>query len=823
MKIKILLILFIFIVSVTLGIIYLNNVVLPTKLKSLIINSLKEQTKKEVSLGSLQFNIFKGLVIRNLLIYDKENRILNLKEASCTFLIPPIFKRTLVISAVKFNSPKVFLERRQDGTFNLWDFFSSQKPSAQSAKFKILIRKIYVKGASIHFQDNAFPQPFTKDIENLDLVLALSLPASVKFSLSSQVKAEPAMLLKASGEFIIPTKELKARIELKDLSPQEFSHYYESMGISIAQGIVNSALIDLRIKDEILDIILDAQNQDLYIAKDAVSSVINGSLKAEIKYSLKDKQPIFKGRLLLSDSRLSGLAFVGDVSQLSGEIDFNDSEISAQKLNARIFDMPVGLQVNLTDFKNPQLTLNVTCEPGLATLSQILKDKFKFVIPAQLNGDSTLVLHLKTAIPASKDLQFNGTLDIKNASAQLEKVASVFEDINGKLDFNQEQLSWSSFTFKWLDIAYSTQGSAINFLTPEINLALSSKYLSLESLFSVNNKIISISKCAGRYFNSEFSTAGDIDVSEPKYLAAKLNGKLKFDLQDLKECFKKASNTLEKLKPEGIVNVQFDISGDIKDIKSCTIDAKASGDTVSLYGLKAKSLVLNYNQAKGIADISPLHFSFYEGDIEAGANINFNSDDFPYLLNLDIQGVKLDKLKLDTQAKEKDLAGTVKAHAQINGSSLDTAKINGAGNIAIKEGKLWQLNLFKGLGALLFSKQDFTNIVFSEGYCDFLIKDKYIFTDNLTLKSNITDLTGKVKIGFDSSLDTSLNVHVLDEMVPISGTFKDITTAIIGQAGRFGVIRITGTLHEPKYKFQPAVVDIIKGLSKGLRNFILDQ
>jgi hypothetical protein len=153
----------------------------------------------------------------------------------------------------------------------------------------------------------------------------------------------------------------------------------------------------------------------------------------------------------------------------------------------------------------------------------------------------------------------------------------------------------------------------------------------------------------------------------------------------------------------------------------------------------------------------------------------------------------------------------MRAQGKINGFSNDLSRLNGAGNIFITDGKLWELNLFKGLGSLLFAR-DFASIIFSEGSCGFLISDKHIFSDNLKLKSNIAELSGAVKIGFDNSIDASLNVNILDEMVPLSGTFKDITTAIIGQSGRFGVIKISGTLKEPKYKFQPAVADIIKGL-----------
>jgi hypothetical protein len=76
------------------------------------------------------------------------------------------------------------------------------------------------------------------------------------------------------------------------------------------------------------------------------------------------------------------------------------------------------------------------------------------------------------------------------------------------------------------------------------------------------------------------------------------------------------------------------------------------------------------------------------------------------------------------------------------------------------------------------------------------------------------ELLGPVKIGFiDESIDATLEVNVIDEMVPLTGTFKDVTTAIVGQAGKFGVIRITGTLKDPKFKFKTAVGEIIKSIT----------
>ena len=48
------------------------------------------------------------------------------------------------------------------------------------------------------------------------------------------------------------------------------------------------------------------------------------------------------------------------------------------------------------------------------------------------------------------------------------------------------------------------------------------------------------------------------------------------------------------------------------------------------------------------------------------------------------------------------------------------------------------------MGELLFTK-DFANVVFDEAYCEFFIKDKLIFSDNILLKSNLVNLSGSAR------------------------------------------------------------------------------
>jgi len=792
------------------GIIYLNNVFLPTKIKSLIIKSLQEETQKKVSLDSLRFTIFKGLVLRNLKVYDDQKTVLSLKEGSCAFLIPPIFKKRIIIPVLRLESPEIFLERRKDNTFNLTEFFAKKIGRKQKSKFSIFVYKVRVIDGRVNFQDDTLSAPFRKSINNLDLTLTLSLPNKVKFNLKSQIQAIPLIKIKAQGELKMPEQKLTAKISVQDFAPEQFLAYYQNLGVTINGGLVDS-LIDLKLVNDTLYLSVTAQNKNLNISKERISLKLNSKINSDLQYSLRDKRLLFSGKATISDSQVSGLEFAPQINDISGQLSFNNTGILADKLSANIYGVPIQAKVNLADFNNPLININIISSLDLASLQPILKDKFKFYFPGEIKGTGKLFLDIQSKVLEAGNLTIKSYLDISNAIVKLEKIDSPLEDIKGRLEFAQNQLKWSGLDFKYLGTPYSTTGTLTDFQAPGVQMELSSKGLSLESVFAINNKLVKLSKFTGKYLNSEFSITGDINAGNPPNLETDIGGELIINLEDIKEPLQKFKKQLEQIKPHGIMKVQFNLNGNLNNIKSCAVGAELSGNSISAYGLKAEGILVNYNQAEGLIDLPLIHLSLYDGSVEATAKMNLNSDNLPYWLSADIQGVKLEKLKLDTEAKDKDIAGTVQGEVKINGFSNDLSRLNGAGKVFITEGKLWQLNLFKGLGSLLFNR-DFANIIFNEGNCGFSIHDKYVFSDNLKLKSNIANLSGPVKIGFDSSLEASLNVEVLDEMAPLTGTFKDITTAIVGQAGRFGIIKISGTLKEPKYKFQPAVADILKGL-----------
>ncbi len=801
---KIIVISLIIVLLIGAGIIYLNNIFIPKTIKVLIIKGIEEETNSKVSLGSLKVNIFKGLVLKDLNIYKGESALLKIKEVSCLFLPWSLAEKKIAIPILKLDSAQIFLERRKDNTFNLQDLFAPKSASNAAIPgatpqtktppvkkgFTILIYRINLSNAKVVFQDSTFNKPFIKTLENVNLAVYLSLPASVKFRLSALLPGAQSSKISGSGEFKIPTRELNAKLEVLNFFPNGFSAYYADSGLKINEGSSIDISSSLKMKDSLLFIDLAAQGENLNISQDKISCSLSLDLKALLEYNLSSNSLKYSGSSKIYNTDISGIQLIDKIKNINCGITFNNSELRTENLSAQILNLPVIAKAVLTNFSDPEISISAGSSFDLATLQEILTDKFKFNFPGVINGQGDLSLLIGGKLSEVNNFAVQGNLGITGAGLKLDKLDQPFQGISGKIEFLKDKLHQHPF----------------------IEISLSSSDISLASILSFNDSLIKVSKCSGRYYLSEFSIAGDINIHDSAKPEVDLAGELLIDLGGLDKPFPKLKDQLAQIRPEGKIKTRFNLSGNVNTLANCDIEAKFSSDSISLYGLKGTGLVFNYSQKDGLAELSPMHLSLYGGSVDASFKTDLNSKNYPYSFGAKILDIKIEELKLDTQVKSKDISGVIQGEVKLSGLLGSIEDSQGTGRVNISKGKLWDLDLFKGMGKLLFS-QDFANITFSEGRCDFAVRDKSVFTDNLVLNSNMVNLSGPFKIGFDQSINAKLNVDILSDLVPLTGTFKDVTTAIVGESGKFAEIRISGTLKEPKYKFEAAVADIIQGLA----------
>ncbi len=801
----------------TAAIFYLNNVFLPTKIKALVIKGLEDKTGKDVSLGSVKINIFKGLVLSNLMVSDESAVLLKVKEASCIFLPLPFLKKKIIVPLVSLENPEILIVRNKDNVFNFQEFILPETgPAGKEGQFDLLVSRININKGKIMFRDESLPVVFQKSLENINLSVYLSLPSNVKFSVTAEIPSVLEDKLKIIGDFKVAENRLLAKVWLTGLKPKELDVYFQQFGFDVSSGLVNTTVaLDLRLKENILNTDFVGDIKGLAIKKDGLTFNFNCQPKALISCNFKDKNISYSGEMDIVNSSVSGVETVGNVDALNGKIVFNNSGASCEGFLASIWEIPFTVKAKLVDFNNPYLDLNVYSALDLSNLQKVLTQRLKLNFPLAVNGKGRILVNISTKLPAQGDFPLKGSLIISQAEVRINKVKDPLEHISGQIDFNLNNAEWQDLHFNYAGVLYKSMGKVINFKSPLVELGLASSNLKLDSRFSINNKLINLDNLSGKYFDSNFSAAGTINIEDAAKPEIDVNGGLDVNLVNIKEVAKKFQPQLEKLKPQGRVLGQFSFQGNPQDWKNCFINAQLTSDTVSCAGFSASGLVLNYNQSGGIINVPAFHFVLYDGTFDASGSVNLNSQSTPYWLDSNLVGLKIEKLKLDTPLKDKDISGIIQFSSKLSGVFDNLAMVNGSGKISIKEGKLWQLDLFQGIGSLLFVK-DFANIVFNEGNCAFVVKDKYVSTENLILRSNIANLFGPVKIGFDSSINAQLSVEVLSQMVPLTGTYRDVATAILGQAEKFAVIEISETLQKPKIKFKTAYFDIFKGLADTL-------
>ncbi len=807
---KIIISLIIITILISAGVIYLNEIVLPVKVKSLIIQTVEKETQKKAAIGSIYLNIFKGIVLRDCAIFDGATKIISIQEISCRFLLLPILKdKKFIIESIHILSPVIRLERLPDNTFNIQELFPAPQKQTGKSKFSVLIYKIVIKDGKINFQDSALSPPFTKAMEGINVTVRLALPASVKFDFEAEIPSQQTIVLSAEGEYKILEKLLTAKLLINRLNPAVFLAYQKQFGLDFKDGLINS-LTGITLKDNIIKAETEISTNGLSWEKEDITASLDSLLKAGITYKLSDKQLLYSGKLDISRLDISGIEKIGKVNNLTAAVNFNQDGLNSDNIKADILNLPVQAKLSLKDFKSPRLTIKLLTDFDLKTAQKTLAEQLSVTIPVGLTGKGELLVNIEFSKPAGA-LQAEGALNLIGAQADVNKDLTL-SDINGKINFDLNSAQWEKLIFNYAQKAYSASGDIRNFKEPEISLSIFSDELSADAKFNIKDKLINFSELKGKYLDTAFSLKGTINTKNPAELPVKISAAIILDLKDLQKPLAKYKDAFDKAKLAGILHADIKLAGNIKDWKSCAAQAAITSPSIGAYGLKSGNFNLEYNQEGGIGDISSLQLNLYEGVISAASKINLLAKNIPFKIDAAIQDVRLQALKLDTPLKDKDISGNIQARLKLNGFSSDISKLSGAGRILISEGKLWDIDLFKGIGQLLFTKE-FSNVVFNEASCDFVIQDKFITTEDLKLTSSVVILQGQGKVGFDSSLDARINATVNDNLVPDIGTFKDITTAIIGQAAKFGEIRLSGTIQKPKYKFHSAVKDVIRGLT----------
>lgn len=785
---------------------HVASVAIPPMVHTALVTEFERSTGKKVLLRSLRFNIFRGISLDKVVIYDRTHVIARAKTVSAKIIFADLIRKKIVIPFMRIESPSILVERREDGTFNLADLIP--RTFAPSGDVSVVLRRIVIKHGRAWFVDRG-PEPDYKTlVENVNADIRLTFPARITCRAQFDIPGKPPTSIEASGEYLIPQETLQATVKASSIAPSLLAGYLPDGKCPVTGGRIDGGAF-LTATKESVTVAIDARADGLILAVDKARAESDAVIQATAVYRCADRSLEWSGQAELSAMSLDGIEGLGALRGISGRLAFDRNRLWSESLECTALGIPWKARINLVNYANPILDIYASAETKLGAFQKTLCETCSLRLPVDVAGDAAIDIAM--SFEKGRPPRMNGYLRFTDATIRLGNGRYPVEHVTGEAHIEPQRLTWSEVRLSYRDTAYTVKGVLTNFDSPGVVLDASSKDLAFTSSFNMSGPVITLTELKGRYLHSTFSVTGTLDIADQTNIVTDVRGSVDLHLKDVRAAGSRSPG-VRKMKPAGRILAEFALAGGMKDLACCALHAKVKSPYLSVYGARMSDVALDYLQERGVGQVKSLNARCYGGVLKATAKIDYRSRAQPFSLVVDAQDIMLERLKADTGFRGADVSGDLKVYANLNGYFKDFSRLSGLGRITIVDGKLWELNLFKGIGTAIFTS-DFKNVIFSEGSCDFKIADQNFYADSLELKGELLRLSGLGRLGFDKSVEVLMRPQITDEAMDLAtDTQRGIAIAV--QDGT--EIEITGSLQHPAFKMHTDAATVIGGVAGAL-------
>lgn len=773
-----------------------------------VLKSVAGYTGNRLTVERTGFGIFKGLVMENIRLFDEAgNPVIIIPEVSSGIFFPAFVRPGWVVPQLRVRSPVIRIRRLKHGRLHVIDL----KEGIFGTSPGVFVATVKITGGQLYFLDESLPEPYEARFSNVRARISFDRSSGVGIHAKLEQSADTPAQFDLKATLALDREDIHCQIGINALDLRELSGYLGRSGLVAARGSLDASL-ECLIRKGMVHAVFSSTLSDGAFTRSFCAVNLNARINGQLQHNLGTGTTVYAAKAVCDDARIDGVESIGPVQELRGTFIVNNDAVSCDKASARIWGIPAQISFMLTGLKDPLLVARLHLESDLSELQRVAAERKFFGLPGVFTGQAYLALDLRTYPEERSVAQVSGILEVRDGTAQLPGIEHPLSGLAAVLSFGADSVRWSDLRFSYGKRRFRSSGELTDFAAPRIRASCVSDEVSFDALLTVQKGIAEIHTLKGQYFRSSFDLSGRLFLSDPLHTKTSVQGRITVDALDIQRLCSGSFRAVEAMDPAGQIEAEIAAEGILINPDTFTIKANGRSSRFDCYGLTARSLEFVYDQAHGVIEIPRCRFSFYGGSVNAEATINSAARPMPFWIRCAFDGVHLEELKQDTSLRAKELSGVLGGDLKLRGIADDLRGVEGAGAVSLRNGRLWELNLFKKLGKFLFAPEYFTSIVFKEGSATFAVRDAAVHSDDLKLKSQMSTMEGRMKVGFDGSLDGSFDVVVLDEMVPLTGTFKDVTTAIVGRADRFGSIIVSGSLQDPDYEFRTAVGEILLGI-----------
>jgi len=135
------------------------------KIRAVVKSTLQEQLKREVSVGEITGNPFRGISIDGISVAKNdtlsEGKLAEIQTIKVNYSLIKLIRLKIVVDNIKIIQPKIWVEMDKDGKLNIPEFAQSSKQSKSS--FILVLSNAEVSSGTVNFDDKRDSVQLTVD------------------------------------------------------------------------------------------------------------------------------------------------------------------------------------------------------------------------------------------------------------------------------------------------------------------------------------------------------------------------------------------------------------------------------------------------------------------------------------------------------------------------------------------------------------------------------------------------------------------------------------------------------------------------------------
>ncbi len=818
---------------------YLQFGILPGSLKNIAIEKIEASTPFRVRFDKLLYLPFRGVAFDNLSVTEKNGApIFSAKEMSFDIKWVPFFKEDkIIVRNVYLDSPvydfclkprRVIIAPRPvktkiSGQIDVPVIDDNKQPdlaeSLASGPEGFLPENVYIEQIEVVDGRVTIRQapgsPVLETLQSIRMRFGYRKPPYLVFdgSLVAGQKAHSALTLR--GTWNLQTENYEFYIQLIGKKVPDWLAEFQSKNlIQLREGqyLLQARLVNTPDDKILFDAKIKLDNAQLELQKTECLGRILVEAKGLWNPSLARVER-YKGQLKLEQVNVSHLSKeIDQLDRLSGAIGFQPDLLTFDGVEGTYKKIPFHADGSLKSFTELILNLSIQTHSSIPELLSLLpEDQKKLLENFKVEGNCSALTVLNGSLKNPGALQKEHKLLIQDGALTGLKNPISVQKIHTEIFANDSGFKLENTRFELNKKSYRLSALIPKDPAAPGSVELSSDELKLSTHYTLEKNSVGIEGAQIRYRGFQGQAKGHVINFQKPFLD--LEGTLSAEWDEIKALVMERAPALKNAGLHGHLEGNFILKGLWNEPKNWNLKLDAQAKPLWVKNtLRLDNFELQIRMQNQLINIPYIHTQFYGGTV--GARALFDLSKPKLFFDTKIQGnqINLGALSKDFGLKLKNFSGTALFQVAMRGFLEAPESYRGQGALDIQNGSLWETSLFKQMGSLPFVKVEGLDVVlFHTLSGTFVIQDKKIWTQDLTLNSDTVDLSLKGSLSFAQELDLLMDIQFSRDVLRGAMNTGGIVPFIVQEAAQFiSKYRISGTLQNPKY--EKADASVIQGV-----------